>query len=164
MSTQESAWWWSWGEGAGLSHYWQHQTWVMLQQVSAECQETQLWLGGPTKEALKLYFLTGFEAALTGQLIERKVAKIFLFSDHFSSTNVKNVLLAAVLNVRICCISSVVGPPSSPEPLQVCGRVVVQISRLFSRLLTGASSQLCLFWWRGARSFGQGGSGWRAAE
>lgn len=70
----------------------------------------------------KRHFITEFEAALTGQPIERRGAKIFLFSHHFSTTNVKNVLLAAVLNVRICCFSSVLGPPSSPEPLQICGR------------------------------------------
>lgn len=52
------------------------------------------------KKAVKLYFITLFEAALTGQFIERKAAKSFLFSDHFSSTNVKNVLRAAVFKCQ----------------------------------------------------------------
>lgn len=59
-------------------------------------------------------------------------AKTFLLSDPFSSTYLsENVLPAAVLNVRICCFSSVLGLPGPEEPIQVCGRAPVQISRVF---------------------------------
>lgn len=137
--------------------------------MSAEYQETRLWLGGPEKKpkakgkkAVKMYLITLFEAALTGQFIERKAAKSFLFSDHFSSTNVKNVLRAAVFKCQdlLLLFSSGAAKLGGAAPgLWSGGGPDFQ-----TRLLTGAPSQLCLFWWRGARSAGQGGSGWRAVE
>lgn len=72
------------------------------------------------------------EDASGGRGAAEEVAKTFLLSDpFFQHLSVKNALPAAVLNVRICCFSSVLGPPGLEEPVQVCGRAVVQVSRVF---------------------------------
>lgn len=62
----------------------------------------------------------------------RKWPRLFSFLILFPAfIRQKNLLPAAVLNVRICCFSSVLGPPGLEEPVQVCGGAVVQISRVF---------------------------------